>query len=114
MARRSGQGAKKGAGTAAGGVGAKRPTKVTGPARKGSRAATPATAPAPAPKKLPKKKVQRILDDIHHVLTSHDVSQPVKLHFTAAAAGPCYEYRLITDENGDSVYRMVEVPCPGA
>lgn len=27
------------------------------------------------------------------------------------AGEPCYEYRLVTDEQGNPVYRMVEVPC---
>jgi len=125
----TGQGGKKGA--AAGSADTKSPPKARGPAGKAPRAATPAaagrsastrrpgaaaptkTAPAAAPRKLPKAKVKRILDDIHQVLASHEVSQPVSVHFAAAAAGPCYEYRLVTDENGDSVYRMVEVPCPG-
>lgn len=132
-----GRRAKKGAGAAAGGGEAKRHAKAPGPARKAPRAAkppvagrsartpkaaapakpvasaAPAAAPAAAPRKIPKKKVKRILDDIHQVLSGHDVRQAVNVHFTAAAAGPCYQYRLVQDENGDWVYRMVEVPCPG-
>jgi hypothetical protein len=136
----SGRGAKKRAGAAAGGGGTKRSAKGRGPAKGAPQAGTagvaagrssstrapqaaaptrpvtgaaPPPAPAAAPRKLPKKKVQRILDDIHQVLASHDVNQPVNVHFTAAAAGPCYQYRLVQDENGEWVYRMVEVPCPG-
>ena len=61
------------------------------------------------PKKMSKKAVSSLLDDVNQTLASHGVTQPVQMQI--ADQGPCYEYRLVTDDEGNPVYRMVEVPC---
>lgn len=58
---------------------------------------------------IPPKAASSILDDVHQTLAKHGVTQPVQVRLDEA--GPCYEYRLVTDEDGNPVYRMVEVPC---
>jgi len=63
-------------------------------------------------KKLPKSKVDSIVGDLHSVLESHNVTQPVKIQFAAAEKGPCFEFRCENDENGNPICHMVEVPCP--
>lgn len=62
-------------------------------------------------KKLSHSTMSSILDGVHKTLTDHNVTQPVQVRFAAAAGGLCWEYRLVTDEEGNPVYRMVQVPC---
>lgn len=63
-------------------------------------------------KKLTKSKVDSIVGDLHSVLESHNVTQPVKIQFAAAEKGPCFEFRCEKDEDGNPICHMVEVPCP--
>jgi hypothetical protein len=62
-------------------------------------------------KPAPDEGTRAILDKVHQTLSSHNVTQPVQVRFGGADDGQCYEYRLVTDENGNPVYRMVPVPC---
>jgi hypothetical protein len=64
-----------------------------------------------AKKKLTSKAVGSILGEVQETLAKHGVTQPVQVRLDTAAEGPCWEYRLVNDEEGNPVYRMVEVPC---
>jgi hypothetical protein len=63
----------------------------------------------PTKKKITQQAASSILDDVHQTLAKHGVTQAVQVRLDDA--GPCYEYRLVTDDEGNPVYRMVEVPC---
>ena len=63
-------------------------------------------------KKLKKAHVQAVVDDLHSVLETHNVTQPVKIQFAAAESGPCFEFRCEKDGDGNTICHTVEVPCP--
>jgi hypothetical protein len=83
--------------------------KATTPKATPPPAAAPVASPPAA--QLSSAKVGSILDDMQQTLARHGVTQPVQVRLADTDEGPCWEYRLVTDDDGNPVYRMVEVPC---